>query len=56
MPSQSRSERELQAEDHYVYRVNALIEEGQDDRARQVVTEARQELANTKGGQEPADT
>jgi hypothetical protein len=49
VPTQSRSTRERQSQDHFIYRVNALIEEGQDDLARQVVTEARQELATTTG-------
>jgi hypothetical protein len=47
MPIQFRSRcaREPQLRDHYVYSVNALIEEGHDDLVREVVTEARRELA-----------
>jgi hypothetical protein len=56
MPTQSRSASEPQSQDHYVYRVNALIEEGDDDLAREVVTEASLDLANTTGPPEPAGT
>jgi hypothetical protein len=55
MPTQSRSARESQSQDHYVYLVNALIEEGQDDLAQQVVTEASLDLATTAGPAEPAE-
>jgi hypothetical protein len=56
MRIQSRCARERQSRDHYVYSVNALIEEGQDDLAREVVTEARRELAVTSGTQEASET
>jgi hypothetical protein len=46
MPTQSRSALERQPRDEYVYRVNALIGEGQDELAMELVTEARQGLAN----------
>jgi hypothetical protein len=49
VPTQSRSSPERQDQDHFGYRVNALIEEGQEDLARQVFTDARRELSDTAG-------
>jgi hypothetical protein len=54
MTTQSESARERRTQDHYVYRVNALIEDGQDQLAGQVAIAARRELAETNVAQEPA--
>jgi hypothetical protein len=48
--------RESNAPDHYVYRVNALIEEGRDDLAQETVTEASLDLAITTGPAQPVGT
>jgi hypothetical protein len=55
MVVQSGSRLERQTQEHFIYRVNTLIEEGQDDLARQLVTEARRELADATLAKEPTD-
>ena len=52
---ESPTARDCHAQDHYAYRINALIEGGRDDLATQVVAEARQELGSTTEYKDIAD-
>jgi hypothetical protein len=47
MPSQKIRVPQQDAQGHYIYQVNSLIEDGQDDLARQVAAEACAEFGTT---------